>query len=326
MKKSLLFVGLASLLSFTASAQTQVPNTGFENWYSDGIAPSTKQPTKNGMDGWWDFNMFNQALLGGSPVSVFEENTTVYSGAHSAKIVSVALDSTSYSYIQAYNYGIMDTMGLLVTANVNESFSGAAVKLGIPFTKRVTEFDFYYQYFPTATDTASCNIQMWHYSGGKRNVLGAGRFVTHGTQNSWTLAKVSIVYDSSITHNPDTIMIMLSAASIYRKPQVGNIFYVDSLNAFIAPAGIDELAKSSASVEVYPNPASSEVNFRVTASADAARGIQVYDITGKKIGTCPVTNNMATVNTSTYNSGLYFYQLFDKDGIQMNVGKFSVVK
>ena len=70
----------------------------------------------------------------------------------------------------------------------------------------------------------------------------------------------------------------------------------------------------------------SRADTRLPASANAARGIQVYDITGKKIGTCPVTNNMATVNTSTYNSGLYFYQLFDKDGIQMNVGKFSVVK
>ncbi len=253
-----------------------------------------------------------------------EENTIVKSGSHSAKIVSVALDSTSYSYIQAYNYGILDTMGLLVTANVNESFSGAAVKLGIPFTSPVTEFDFYYQYFPTATDTASCTIQMWHRIGGKRKVIGAGRFVTHGTTGSWTLAQVPIVYDTACA--PDSIFIMFDAASPYRKPQVGNVFYVDSLNAFIAPNGIDELGTSSSNVEVYPNPASSEVNFRVSASANAARGIQVYDITGKKIDTYPVTNNKATINTSTYNSGLYFYQLFDKDGVQMKVGKFSVVK
>jgi len=324
MKKSLLFVSAVLLFIASASAQTQVPNTGFEKWTPDAISGAKNPNAGSGSDGWWDFNMFSSPFLGSSPVSVFQENTTIYSGLHSAKLVSIILTHTSDSLINTYNYGIRDTMGIMVLANVNESFSGAAVKLGIPFTKKITEFDFYFQYTPTGTDTASCNIQMWHYSSGKRNIIGGGKFVTHGITSSWTLAQVPIIYDS-LTSVPDSMLILINATSNF-KPQAGSIMYVDSANGFI-PSGIDEINVPSANVTVYPNPASSEVNFHVTSSgSEVGYGIKVYDLTGKQIDTYPVVNKLTTINTATYNSGLYFYELYDKNGAQLKVGKFSVVK
>jgi hypothetical protein len=323
MKKSLLFVSLVLLFIGKANAQLQVPNAGFETWHADGISGALNPNHGSGDSCWWDFNMFNSAFLGSSPVSVFQENSIVYSGLHSAKLVSVALTHASDSLVNTYNYGILDTMGIMVTATVTESFSGAAVTLGIPFRNRITEFDFYYQYVPNGIDTASCGVQLWDYVHGKRKIIGSGKFVTHTAVASWTLAQVHITYDTVCT--PDTILILFNATSNYSKPKAGSIFYVDSANAI--NAGIDELNAPTANVTVYPNPASSEVNFRISASgSEKGYAIVVYDITGKMVGTYAVANNMATINTSTYNSGLYFYQLHDKNGVQMNVGKFSVVK
>jgi hypothetical protein len=323
MKKSLLFVSLALLFIGTANAQLQVPNDGFETWKPDGISGALNPNSGSGSSSWWDFNMFNSPFLGSSPVSVFRESTTVYSGTYSAKIVSVALTHNSDSLVNTYNYGILDTMGIMVTATVTESFSGAAVTLGIPFTNPITEFDFYYQYAPNGTDTASCSVQLWRHVGSKRKIIGAGLFVTHSTVSSWTLGQAHITYDTVCA--PDSILILFNATSNYIKPKAGSILYVDSANAI--NAGINEINAPSANVDIYPNPASSQVNFRISAAgSEQGHTIQVYDITGKMVNSYPVANNHATINTSTYNSGLYFYQLYDKDGQQLSVGKFSVVK
>lgn len=78
-------------------------------------------------------------------------------------------------------------------------------------------------------------------------------------------------------------------------------------------------------VNLYPNPANSEVNLSVTGQFQATY-VEVYDITGKAMGTYPVRNNFLTINTQAYSSGLYIYKLLDETGVQLNIGKFSVAK
>ncbi len=117
---------------------------------------------------------------------------------------------------------------------------------------------------------------------------------------------------------------MFSSSSFF-KPIPGSVLYIDGASVVM---GVNDLNAPSANVNVYPNPTSGDVNFNINPSAGSVTGygIEVYDITGKKVNTYKVSNNHTTINTDAYNAGLYFYQLFDQNGTQLKVGKFSVVK
>ncbi|HTB05484.1 MAG TPA: T9SS type A sorting domain-containing protein [Bacteroidia bacterium] len=325
MKKHLLIVALFCLGAIASKAQSTLINPGFETWTNDAVATGTMDPnTGTGTTGWWDFNFFNNTTFFGTPqnpVTVFRNSDTVHSGTYSALIESGVYNTSTYSTIKSLGANYPDTLGILISGNVNASFSGIAVKLGEPFSNRITSYTFNYQYYPHIKDTASCSVVLSHFSGGKRNTLGAG-YIKMTAVNTWTLGTVPIFYDST-TGNPDTIFIVYNACSTLRSsiPQPGSKLYLDDAGVVL---GIDNINAPTVNVNVYPNPASTEVNFQVTSPATQVTRADIYDITGQKVNSYDVRNNFLTMSTQGYASGLYFYQLYDKDGVMVKSGKFSI--
>ena len=87
------------------------------------------------------------------------------------------------------------------------------------------------------------------------------------------------------------------------------------------PNGINELSQYN-SVLTYPNPCSSQINFRYTDLN--AQSISVFDITGRNVGGVEMKNGAATINTSSFANGMYLYRVLDKSGNVLNNGKFTV--
>ncbi|HXB11414.1 MAG TPA: T9SS type A sorting domain-containing protein [Bacteroidia bacterium] len=328
MKKHLLLLSAAALL-FTGTANAQIPNAGFETWNPDPINGSAMDPNDGtlGDAGWQTLNVFSSAFTGGSPISVFEENSIIHSGSHSCKITSVQLTGTSYNYIKSF---LPKSIAGIAITGAFVATPSPALKVGVMdtnrITNRITSFNFFYQYYPTSTDTAFCSVVLSHTtfgSGYKRNTIGASITTMTGTGATWKMGTVTIFYDSSASHLIDTITVMFSSSS-FTNPHVGSILYVDDASVL----AVNNIDAPSASINVYPNPTSGVVNFNISPSAGSVAGynIEVYDITGKKVNTYKVTNNLTTINTDAYSSGLYFYQLYDQSGAQLKVGKFSVVK
>lgn len=318
MKKHLLLLAVAALSFGLNTAKAQVipiaGEDGFEVWHADPLNGAAMDPNNSNPSPsqWQCLNVFSSSLFGSGPVSVFQDSTTVHGGKYSCKIVSVVFNPTTYSYVSAFLPH--DTMGIVMGGTI----TGSSFKVGVPFNRRITQFNFWYQYTPKTgagkPDTASCTVGLAH----KGNILGGGELLLNSA-GSWTPGTVPITYDSA-TGNPDTIIVVFNSSS-YFKPVPGSILLIDDVSV---PAGLDEVSASAANVDAYPNPASTEVNFRV--SGKIAYSITVYDITGKKVGTSAIRNNMANVNTANYSPGLYIYQVYDKNGTLLNVGKFSVVR
>jgi hypothetical protein len=323
MKKHLLIVALCCLGAIASKAQMDtIYNSGFETWSSDALAPSAMDPNGgNGKTGWWDFNLFNNSTFfgTGNPISVYRNADTVHSGKYSALVESVVFNGSTYTTLKSYGITFPDTMGLLITGNINASLSGATVKLGEPFQRHITAYTFFYQYYPHLVDTASCSVVLSHFSGGKRNIVGAGLLKMNGA-SSWTIGTVPIFWDSA-TGIPDTILITYNACSSIRKsiPQPGSKLYLDDA----AVVGIGEINAPKVGVDIYPNPASTQVNFQVMSQSAITRA-DIYDITGQKVNSYGIRNNFLTISTQGYASGLYFYQLYDKDGALVKSGKFSI--
>lgn len=324
MKKNLLILATA-VLAFTFTAKAQFISAAaddFEVWSADPLNSAAMDPNSGvGSPGWQCLNILSNAFTGGSPVSCFQESTIVHSGSYSCKVVSVALQSASYAYVKAFLPH--DTAGIVAVGEITTTPT-LAMKLGVAYTKRITVAPkFWYQYMPQTgagkPDTAFCTITLSHFSGGKRNILGAG-YVQMNAASSWTLDSIPIQYDS-LTGNPDTVQVFFSSSSLYA-PVPGSILYLDGVSAV---TGINNLIAPSVSVNVFPNPATTVVNFNISGT-DLATQADIYDITGQKIHSYQFKNSLSSVNTSGYSTGLYFYKLYDKSGTELKVGKFIVSK
>ncbi|HWY99368.1 MAG TPA: T9SS type A sorting domain-containing protein [Bacteroidia bacterium] len=320
MKKSLLILSVVAL-AFTAKAQ--IINPGFETWTTNAFASSAMDPNLgNATTGWWEFNVLNSALVGSSPISVTRVTDTIHGGTYAARVQTVVLTTTSYGYIKAY--GFLDTLGVLVTGNLNAGFSGASFKSGIPLSQKITQFSYYYQYKPKAGDTSECVIALYKFKTGARMLVGGGSFKTTTATGAggWQQANVTISYLDTIT--PDTAVIEISGSSLYSKPKPGSVLWVDDASVTL-PTGINQVITPEGSVVAYPNPASTAVNFSIIGVNNVAT-LSIFDITGQKVGSTTIHSDLTTVNTQNYSSGLYIYQLYDNAGNILKSGKFSVVK
>lgn len=79
-------------------------------------------------------------------------------------------------------------------------------------------------------------------------------------------------------------------------------------------------------IQVYPNPASTNISFETTNISEKNFVLTVYNFIGKKVDEIKLTSNKANISLTNYFRGLYVYQLRDKQGQLIETGKFQVVK
>ncbi len=322
-KASTLLLGAALIFCFSA-AQSQIINQCFDSWThqaAGGFYPvAYDDPNLGpGNNGWLTLNITSSSILGSSPVSVFKDSTTPspFSPCHySARILTVPLTHTTNGYVGKY---LPDTIIGLLAAGQGVLTPTPKLIFGYPFGSRITQLNFYYQYTPVGTDTALAEVVMKSHYG---HSLGGGIKTILTAANSWTQGVVNINYDSA-TGAVDTIDVIFSSSG-WHKPQAGSQLWIDNVST--TPTSVSDLFVTPNSVDVYPNPASSEINFSIAGNPGKQYLLEIYDITGKKINSYPVNNNFATINTSTYAPSLYIYRLCDQNGEQLNIGKFSVMK
>jgi len=329
MKKLLLSLSVLAILGLPKISAQIIINSDFETWTTNALASSAKDPNGGfGTAGWWDFNIFNSSILGSSPITVFQDSThpRPESGNYCAKIISQTMSSNSWGYLTGYGFTYPQTNGFILTGYINFSFPNVYVKQGIPCTNELSSFSFYYRYIPAVGgDTCSCTVAMYHFNSvtKKRDLVGGGYWSNHATVSAWTQATVNINYVHDST-SVDTMVILFSAATLkaVNNPKVGDTMNIDYSSVVL---GINDVSAQRDNVTIYPNPANDAINLTITGQFQANR-VEVYDITGKAIGTYTINNNFLIINTQSYSGGLYLYKLLDKDGAELNTGKFSVTR
>lgn len=329
MKKLLLSLSVLLILGLP-KISAQLINAGFETWTRN---PNNKDSlpdpnSGNATSGWWDFNVASNPAFGGA-ITVYKDSAkpAPENGKYYAAIVSQTMSPSTYGILQTYGFPYGQTNGILFTGyeNVNLKALTASFKTGIPVSGgELNSFSFYYRYAPNGSDSCSCSIAMyyWDPNAKKRTMIGGGFWGSTATQKSWTSVTVPIVY-SNTNVNPDTVLIVFSACALSAANNPKQYDTLDIDNSSVT--GIGSINAPHDNVNLYPNPAQSQVNLVVSGQYQANR-VEVYDITGKMIGIYSMNNNSLTINTQSYTSGLYLYKLLSNTGVQLNVGKFNVVK
>lgn len=88
--------------------------------------------------------------------------------------------------------------------------------------------------------------------------------------------------------------------------------------------GINTVSKANIELSVFPNPATNVVNFSTT-NTEASKVIAL-DMTGKIVATEVIEMGKTKINTSALASGVYMYQVIDKNNQILTTGKFNVSK
>jgi len=322
MKKNLLI--LAALISTIAgvkaqNTRAQAPDFGFENW--DPIPlNSLKDPR-----GWASLNGLN---LLGMTQTVFEETTAPYAGNKSAKVVTEILPP-GVSIANPFAPGqMLDTIGVL---GIGETMMQAPyAKYGYPYTSRSATLSFACKYnpnpnnIPGVADTAFVFSYLTKWNGTSRDYIAAGFFKTSSAISSWTPQSISMIYNPLFNNVlPDSQQIFVSS-SIYigSGAKKGSAFYIDGLQ-WSGWVSTGEINGQAVEVKIYPNPATSYVNFKT--NVDASK-INVMDVTGRLMGTYDLIDNKVNISTENYASGIYFYQILNNNNEIINRDKFEVVK
>jgi len=305
MKKTLLTLSII----FTLCTKAQIINPGFETWTADAAVPSAMNPNNgNGTTGWWDYNVFNNAAVGSSPVSVFRCDTA-HSGTYSARIKTVVYTATSWNIYKAWGipyigHNYYDTLGILYNGNVNETASTSHP--GFPFTQKINQFSFYYQYAPNGIDTAECRVSLVK-SG---TLIAGGVFKTNAATGSvWHQANITMFYVDTLT--PDTMYVLFSSSSLDKKPKPGSVFLVDDISTSL-PTGINQVKSISNQINVYPNP--NNGTFVIEPNTFINQNIQVYDVSGKLVLHQIITGK-TIIDASSLSNGVYNISITSSEGV-----------
>jgi len=79
-------------------------------------------------------------------------------------------------------------------------------------------------------------------------------------------------------------------------------------------------------IKYYPNPAVSSITFDFQKGFDKGYSIQVYNFLGKLVQEVKDVTPKTTLDLTTYNRGIHFYQVRNRGGKVIESGKFQVSK
>jgi len=308
-----LLLSIFSVASFALGLTAQVaPDMGFESWTT--IPFSTKQDP----NGWTSLNALS--VIGPTAQSVFKETSAVGSGLASAKIVTVYVNGTTIP--NPYG-GNLDTAGILAVGKIN--ISPPSLQYGYAYASRPATLAFKSKYSPVGNDSAFVLAYMTHYAGSNhRDTVGDGKIGIGVASTSYGVHTLTMNYKTAfLSVLPDSMQIFISS-SVYSHDgaRIGSTFYIDSL-AWAGYVGINEIDGNAGTVSIYPNPTSNKISIKCSVSV---KSVEITDISGRKVGYYPMTNNEVSIETNTYTPGLYLYNIIDNDKKVINRGKFEVAR
>jgi len=138
-----------------------------------------------------------------------------------------------------------------------------------------------------------------------------------GTPDSWTI-KYRKTYSSSWTamntsSHPCTLSNLETGTEFeaFVTAMCGEQISGESNHITFTPTGVNDYLLSSTSL--YPNPTTGV--FKVQNSKFRIQSVEVYDVYGKLMSSVEVNDNTATLDATSYASGVYFARIITEKGV-----------
>ncbi len=113
--------------------------------------------------------------------------------------------------------------------------------------------------------------------------------------------------------NEQIMQLVRESASQYDNPDYLLGYGIPDLSlALTQGLSVVEFENNNTELNVYPNPAQSEVNVQIPSTYESAR-IRLYDILGKKVLESTVSQERSKIDISTFSKGLYLLKIEAND-------------
>lgn len=279
MKTPILLAGLA-LACCATTASAQVPNGGFEDWYTPDGA-SYQDPV-----GWITFNGFT-SIIPGSPASC-EQGTPGAVGASYATVTTRTV--TGFGTIP----------GIIITGDGNTGNSG------FPYASRPAALTGQWQYdiHPQDTGMVVVYFSKWNNATQESDSVGGGAAMIMGVQNGWTNLNIPITYFN--TDTPDSAFIAVSSS--LNAPQAGSFVKVDDLGFGVSTA-VEEATATA--LRLFPSPATDVLNI---AAEQRIAEVKVLDMAGRTVLEQGAATAQLQLNVANLHEGQYLVQLIMANG------------
>ncbi len=286
MKKRLLIL---SILGVTATqSQAQIPNNGFENWFTVG---NYMEP-----QGYATTNSFATTTF--YPVTRSTDHYPLSVGNYSIRIEN--------------NISLLpnaDALGLILQNSANSVFNGPGP--AFPISGHPTSFHGYYKYIPQNGDTMRIQIQF--YSSGSN--VSWGGFSTTTAAPNWTPFSISMQGYSTA----DSASILISpyncnGAPPQYVPYGNSVLYVDNLSFDSLITSVNAYTSKEATFKLYPNPATDIISIDAFDSNENIFILKIYNFMGEIVRSELFLNGHPKMDISDLNNGMYTIELMSTKG------------
>lgn len=322
MKKVNLILSTLMLAFITNATFAQIINPGFETWSNDLLVPSAMNPnTGNDTYGWWDYNYFNNSMIGSSPISVTRCTDTVHSGSYSVRLETKVYTPTSWNIYRYWGIPFIgheynDTLGILFNGKVN--VTNQTFRPGIPCSQKLAQLKFFYQYHPNSNDTAECRVLLLNNG----TSVAGGVFKTGLSTGStgWQEATIDFTYINGLT--PDTLYVLFSSSSLDNIPKASSVLWIDDVSV-VLPTGIEQALENENNIEIFPNPSTGIFYVKQLKADNQPTTIEIYNELGENIFQSTINNPIISIDISSKPKGIYFYQIKENENT-ISTGKITI--
>jgi hypothetical protein len=333
MKKNYISLFILSFFCLSASAQT-IPNSGFETWTT---YPSTSIEDPNN---WFSSNLSNEFsanfaevteqaaldLLGPGYVATTTVPPSVVkvpgrTGTYAMKVQNVVMTtSVTYNGVPVSSTDTDPMPGYADVYSVNSG--GGNVQFGVHVTASPVSLNGYYKFNQGGTSVLDSGVVWvtlgkWNSTNMESDSIGGGTIIFKTNATSFTAFTVNITNTSGIV--PDTAFI--EVASSWNQAHTNTYLIVDDLS-FSSASGITPIFSNTTGIALYPNPAKDQVTIK-NLPLNAGE-VQVMDYMGRRVANVSALGSEVNLNTSSFASGLYFYNVLDNTGVMLYSSRFTV--
>ena len=317
--------------------QTQVQNSGFENWGGNASPGIAAEPTS------WYSNKSGSTLAKLGPQTCFQDQTVFHGGTSSVRMETISQNlgfetvivngSTTTGVVNAPT--TTKTDGYIGT--VNYSTTSDSLRR-MPFTGRPDSVVGWYQY--TAGGSAEkAKIRFilhkeYYYDPETPatnhtpaidctpNKVADALFNSVAGVNVTTWTRFSVPFHYVNSNNPVYIMVNMTSSDDQNTSVAGSKFWVDDVTMiYNSSAGIATNTVKPNNIHVYY--AEKNLNVDFSTKTDEQSTLSIYDLTGKLVSSQRLENNkLNTVSVSTLNTGMYLYLI--SGTASQKAGKFIV--
>ncbi|MCQ2280255.1 MAG: T9SS type A sorting domain-containing protein [Bacteroidales bacterium] len=273
------------------SAQTTIPNAGFEQW-------------NNGAPSSWATAFSFDASIVSIEYNSGERTSDSHTGNYAMKLHPVPLDLTitTYSLPGIGHLGYFNTeVGLTSLLGIfNGGISGiinALIEGGITCNQVPSKVTAWVKYIPASDDEMTVTVRCLR----EGEVVAEGTYTSHSASGVYQQIEVPVT--ASVSDAPDMLNIIFSSGS-----KEGTQLYIDDVElVFETPEDPDGINECNAIFSVAPNPTSEMLNIQSTMNGNYS--VSMFDTNGKLVWEGNDFQGNTQIDVSDFDAGIYFVRI-----------------